>query len=245
MQYFNSSLETFWNLVDQTKMSEKYRIDKNLQYLKAAPLDILKKIFVHYRYFTHYYIQDMAILISKMPFGNLRSILGEILNDELGNGNSKASHPILYDRFLQSIEINSSEMNYTSQEYLPYLTSVQNSLLEKSWIYGVGLRGMGGECLCQIYLTTMYDYFSENPAIKKIKNKIDWQFWDIHIGEIDLHHQKIVKQAISEIILEYPENNEDLFSGYLESKTAWDGFWLDIFNAAIYSRSANENRAIG
>lgn len=245
MNYYNNSLETFWNLVDQTKMTEKYRIDKNLQYLEIAPLDILKKIFVHYRYFTHFYIQDLAILISKMPFGNLKSILAEILNDELGNGNSNAAHPLLYDRFLESIEINITDINYASQEYLPYLTSIQKSLLHKSWIYGIGLRGMGGECLCQIYLSTMYDYFSENPAIKKIKDKIDWQFWDIHIGEIDLHHQKIIKKAISEIIIEYPDNTKDLFDGYLESKTAWDGFWLEIFNTALYSRSTHENRAIG
>ena len=63
---------------------------------------------------------------------------------------------------------------------------------------------MGGECLCQIYLSTMHEYFSKNPEIEKIKQNLEWEFWNIHIGEIDLHHQTIVKNAISEIILEYP-----------------------------------------
>jgi len=47
-----------------------------------------------------------------MPFGKLKSILAEILNDELGNGNSKAAHPILYDNFLKSLGIKNEELQY-------------------------------------------------------------------------------------------------------------------------------------
>ena len=61
--------ESFWQLADFTKTNERYRIDKNLQSLKFARLSTLKKIFVQYRFFTHYYILDLAILISKLPFG--------------------------------------------------------------------------------------------------------------------------------------------------------------------------------
>ena len=243
MENRNESQNIFWDLVDQTKMTEKYRIDKNLQYLKVAPLSILKKIFIQYRFFTHFYIEDLGHLISKIPFGNLKSILAEILDDELGNGRSEDAHPLLYDNFLRSLGIQDVDMQFASPKCMPHLISVQNSLQRKSWAYGVGLRGMGGECLCQIYLSTMHEYFSKNPAIEKIKRNIEWQFWDIHIGEIDLHHQTIVKNAISEIIINYPEFTQDLFDGYLESKKAWDEFWIQIFNSAIHSRRKNESRS--
>jgi len=243
MGNMNEAQNIFWDLVDQTKMTEKYRIDKNLQYLKVAPLNVLKNIFIQYRFFTHYYISDLGILISKMPFGKLKSILAEILNDELGNGKSKAAHPILYDNFLRSLGIKNEELQYESPTCMPYLLSVQNSLNKNSWAYGVGLRGMGGECLCQIYLSTMHEYFSKNPEIEKIKQNLEWEFWDIHIGEIDLHHQTIVKNAISEIILEYPDFTKDLFDGYIESKTAWDEFWSQIFKSAIPFGRENERRS--
>src|SRR3990167_2261142 len=82
----------FWELADITKATEKYKVDKNLQYLAIAPLPILKKIFIQYRFFTHYYIADLAILISKLPFGELKSILSDILFEELGNGKAADAH---------------------------------------------------------------------------------------------------------------------------------------------------------
>jgi hypothetical protein len=224
--------ETFWTLADHTKTIEKYKIDENLQYLSYAPIDILKKIFLQYRFFTHYYITDLAILISKLPFGDLRSILAEILFEELGNGDANGAHPVLYDNFLLSIGIEAAELDAANADCLKNLENIQNSLREKSWGYGIGLRGMGGECLCQIYLATMHEYFSKNPAIQAIEAQIAWKFWEIHIGEVDLHHQRIVRDAIDAAMVAHPEIVNDLTQGYLESKTAWDNFWQQIFIAA-------------
>lgn len=223
---------SFWELADITKAKEKYKIDINLQYLKIAPLKTLQKIFMQYRFFTHYYITDLALLISKLPFGELRSILGEILAEELGDGDADGAHPKLYDNFLQSIGISQNALNTADFYCLQNLKTIQNSLLKNSWGYGVGLRGMGGECLCQIYLATMHDYFSQNLNIIKLADKIDWKFWEIHIGEIDLHHQTIMRAAIDNLIVQHPEVKPDLIAGYLESKTAWDLFWQRIFQTS-------------
>ncbi len=228
----DDTIVSFWKIADQTKMMEIYRIDKNLQYLKIAPLEMLKKIFVQYRFFTHYYITDLALLISKLPDGELRSILADILNEELGSGNSLRAHPYLYDSFLRSLGITQSELEKADEHCLQNLKQIQTSLLNQSWAYGIGLRGMGGECLCQIYLSTMHEFFSKNPAIVDIQNQIDWKFWEIHIGEVDLHHQEIVRKAINTLFVSQPETSVDLLQGYLESKTSWDLYWAHIFKAA-------------
>lgn len=52
----NKSLttETFWRLADDNKVLAEYKVDRNLHYLRSAPPEILKKIFVQYRFFTLY-----------------------------------------------------------------------------------------------------------------------------------------------------------------------------------------------
>src|SRR5260221_10196728 len=105
MQNFANDISAFWQLANATKMAEKYKIDKHLQFLAVAPLPILKKIFIQYRFFTHFYITDLAILISKLPFGEMRTILAEILDEELGNGQAQHAHPNLYDNFLLSLGV--------------------------------------------------------------------------------------------------------------------------------------------
>lgn len=224
--------EDFWALADMTRAAEKYKIDKNLQYLKHAPLPVLRKVFVQYRFFTQYYITDLAILISKLPDGELRSILADILREELGNGKAAEAHPYLYDSFLRSFGVAESALSKADAYCLQKLEQVQQSLRDQSWAYGVGLRGMGGECLCQVYLATMHHYFSQNLNVLAMREQVDWRFWDIHIGEVDLHHQVIVRDAINELIVAQPVVMKDLIDGYAESKQAWDNFWLRIFNAA-------------
>src|SRR3989338_2528119 len=92
-----NSREAFWRMADLTKATENYKIDQNLRSLQHLSLVQLRSVFVQYRYFTQYYITDLALLISKMPFGHLRSMLADILYEELGNGRSSAAHPALYD----------------------------------------------------------------------------------------------------------------------------------------------------
>jgi hypothetical protein len=238
-KYPINTIEAFWEMTEIDKTNEKYKIDKNLRYLKLAPLPILRKIFVQYRLFTEYYITDLALLISKLPAGELKTILAGILYDELGNSNAQDAHPKLYDDFLMSIGIPPSAMQKTDPFCLRNLQEVQNSLLRHHWAYGVGLRGMGGECLCHIYLNTMHEFFSQNQEIINMQTHIDWKFWEIHIGEVDFHHQEIIRSAINELIVLQPEVADDLIAGYQESKQSWDRYWDQIFTAArannIYS----------
>jgi hypothetical protein len=238
-----NSREAFWELTDSTKMGEKFRIDQNLRSLQHMPLEMLQNVLIQYRFFTHYYIEDLALLISKLPFGKLRSILADILNEEMGEGDPDDSHPALYDQFLLSIGVSKEALEIADTYCIRNLHQVQQSLLEQSWSYGVGLRGMGGECLCQIYLSTVHEYFSRNSAIIAMQDSIAWKFWDIHTGEVDLHHQTIVRAAIDDLIVSEPEVINDLFEGYRESRGAWDRFWLQIFEAARSGQASDSQFA--
>lgn len=223
--------ELFWQLTDATRLSEKYRVDRNLKRLQHFSLEKLKKIFIQYRFFTEYYIKDLSILISKLPAGRLKSVLGEILYEELGNGREAEAHPKLYDNFLLSMGVAEDELKNADSVCMHILEDIHQVLLTGSWSAAIGLRGMGGECLCQIYLSTMYDYFTKNSSIMAIKRAIDWRFWDIHKGEIDLHHQAVVREAIDELFKESPHIIGSVLEGYLKSQIAWDAFWLQIFKS--------------
>jgi hypothetical protein len=98
---------------------------------------------------------------------------------------------------------------------------------------GVGLRGLGGECLCQLYLSAMYSHFSRNPAIEAMSDRIDWRFWKIHIGDVDIQHRLKLRSAIDEEIARSPECEDEIRIGYEKSKAAWEQFWTNIFEAEM------------
>lgn len=225
---------SFWEIAGMNKINANYKIDKNLRCLPTLSLSILKLIFIQYRFFTQYYIVDLAILINKMPSNHLKNLLTEILYEELGDGKAADAHPQLYDNFLLSLGIKTSLLDNPNPRSVEELKVIQNRLIHGNWAYGVGLRGMGGECLCQVYLSTMYEYFRQNPYIEAISDSIDWKFWEIHTGPVDIHHQEIIKNAINELVEQYPELAHELIDGYLTSIQAWDNYWEHIFkNATI------------
>src|SRR5262245_57039718 len=51
----------FWWFADSERTAADYRVDRDLRYLRVAPLDVLRRIFVQYRFFTHSYIADLGI----------------------------------------------------------------------------------------------------------------------------------------------------------------------------------------
>ena len=65
----------------------------------------LRQVCTQYRFFTIDYISDLALLLAKLPFGGLRSLLSQILAEELGEGDAAKAHPEIYDRFLASIGV--------------------------------------------------------------------------------------------------------------------------------------------
>ena len=227
-------------MADNAWTQTEYLADSKLQYLKYAPLETLKRIFIQYRYFTIFYISDLALLVFRLPFGKLRSLLADFLNDELGNGKHEQAHQRIYDDFLVSLGIPQEELEANAnQTNLQILREIRDLVMNESSWYAVGLRGMGGECLCQVYLSAMHAHFIRNPAIQAMKDRLDWRFWDIHTGEIDIEHRELLRAALMEAVDEDPAALEGLVGGYQKSKGVFDRFWDNIFEAAgVYTRAA-------
>ena len=231
------SLDAFWSLADETRLETEYRVDKKLKFLQTASLESLQKICLQYRYFTKEFPDNLAVLLSKIPHGNFKSLIGKIVSEELGEGNPERAHLRLYDNFLVSIGITE---NVLEDSLYPDNASLLNEIsqltLSRSKTYGIGLVGMGGECLCQIYLSNMYDNLVKNPYIQNNKKSIDWGFWDFHTGEADVIHRQKVRQAINEIVDADPLSVNDLASGYQKAKHNWDTFWSNNYKIAMVKR---------
>ena len=224
-------MSKFWELADSTRVQTEYLADNRLKWLENASLDSLRRVLVQYRFFTIYYISDLALLVHRLPFGKLRSLLAEFLNDELGNSDASLSHPQLYDSFLISIGLEPATIEGCAYKAnLALLDEISELMRSQSPDQGVGLRGLGGECLCQLYLEAMHSYFSKNPVIEAMADRVDWRFWDIHAGELDITHRLRLREVIDEECARSSQFEVDIRTGYEKSKGAWEDFWTNIFN---------------
>ncbi len=218
----------FWEMADDTRLQTEYTVNQHVLSLQSASLEALRYIFLQYRYFTKYYSGDLGLLIFKVPDGKFKSLMAEILYEELGNGDPARAHTKLLDHFLLDIGINNDDLeNSLEPENALLLEEARQLMLKHPPPYAMGLRGMGGECLCQIYLTAVYKSLLKNPFILEIKDIIDWTFWEIHTGEVDIEHRQKVRAAINEIIGTDPGSIEYIAAGYLKAKNAWDSFWTN------------------
>ncbi len=144
----------FWKMADYDRLQHEYMVDAKVRYIGEAPLDSLQNIFLQYRYFTQYYGSDLGLLIYKVPYGKFKSLICDIANSELGSGEQGKSHLQLWDNFLVSIGVDKRRLeNSINNKNRILLDELRNRMIQSPATYAIGLRGMGGECLCQVYLT--------------------------------------------------------------------------------------------
>lgn len=230
--------EEFWELTSSNRIEAEYMVDAKLNYLQTADLQTLRRIFHEYRFFIKYYINDLGILLYKVPFGRFKCMIAEIAADELGDAPEK-THLQLWDNFLLSIGVPTDELEDSEHpENITLLASLSDLMMNESYMYSVGLRGMGAECLCQVYLTAAHKHLVKNKYIIENKDKIDWLFWNIHIGEIDVHHGEMVRDAIDEMIVAEPNLIAPLAAGYNVGKEVWDKFWDNLYRSTSYRELA-------
>lgn len=233
-------VERFWKLADELQERTISHAGNLFAFAETAPPKQLLSLLIQYRFFTIYYIPDIAILVARLRDGKLRSFLADILSDELGCGDPLRAHPRLYDDFLKSIGADDQDLDSLAiRSNIGLLENVRRKLIDTgvSTTYGVGLRGMGGECVCQIYLSRFHEHIIKNPFIRERESRIDWRFWDLHVGEHDIAHRLQTRQLIQEEILSQgPEALEDLGQGYCESMASWSAFWANIFDSVRGAR---------
>lgn len=229
------SPEEFWKVADDLQDKTLDHAKELFAFVETADPDQLRSILIQYRFFTIYYIPDLAILIARLKDGRLRTFLADILSDELGYKDEAKAHPRLYDDFLGTIGVQESELDTVAiKSNVELLDDARRNLIDsdKSSTYGVGLRGMGGECVCQIYLAKLYEHVMKNPFIRENKSKIEWEFWDLHVGEHDIEHREETRRLINEEIVEKGLGTiGDLGRGYHDSMVSWSTFWNNIFES--------------
>lgn len=223
------SIDKFWEFADESKIDTQYDSDQKISFLKDASLEEIKKVCIQYRYFVSRYPSFVSLLVAKLPDGELRSLMAEILAEELGSGREDCAHIVWYDNFLRSLGISNEEMKSSIyDENQKILNEIEHRCHQNSHEYIVGMVGMGGECLCQIYLTNMHKYLIGNKEVQEMGKKIDWTFWTYHIGEEDIKHRELVRKAISNAAVD-GVGVRDLYLGYSWGKSTWDAFWANNY----------------
>lgn len=225
--------QTFWQRADEAKEATEALAEQKMKALSQLSVDALRQFCTQYRFFTIDYISDLALLLAKLPFGGLRSLLSEILAEELGEGDATRAHPEIYDRFLASIGVEPERLERGLPANRNILGGLTEELRHRAPAFGVGLRGMGGECLCQTYLSVMFEHLRIHPYMREHAGRVDWEFWTIHTGEQDIVHGELTRQAIDDYIRQDPGVLPDLAEGYERSITAWNLFWQNIFDACV------------
>ncbi|MEZ0470750.1 iron-containing redox enzyme family protein [Luteimonas salinilitoris] len=225
--------EQFWRFADEAKEATEALAMQRMQVLEELDAEAMRQVCIQYRFFTIDYIGDLALLVARLPFGGLRSLLGQILAEELGESDPRKAHPAVYDRFLASIGVTGEALQAPLPANERILKGLTRDMAGNPVAYGVGLRGMGGECLCQTYLTVLYEHMRKNPSIRANAERIDWEFWTIHTGEEDIVHGELTRRAIDEYLRHDPSVLPELAKGYERSITAWNLFWQNILDACV------------
>jgi hypothetical protein len=236
-QVLPTTMEKFWELTSAARSTTKHLLDKDVQSLGHASIERLRSILIQYRWFTSYFSGDIAILVYKLPPSSLRSLFAGFLNEELGMGDPAQTHPAMYDRFLVGLGVKPEELESNIHPTnLGLLVDFRAKLLEGNYMYGVGLRGMGAECLCQVYLEAVHHHLIKNPAIIERKKDLDWTFWDIHASEADQMHGDMTREYITR--LASAETIPSLAAGYIEAEKMFMEFWSNAYHGETAKRGA-------
>jgi hypothetical protein len=177
------SLEAFWERAAISKLEAKFAVAREMEAIPHLALHQLRAIVFQYRYFTQAFVTDLAVLVARCPEGRLRSLLGQLLNEELGQGNPEAAHLQLYDRFLHSIGAIADDARPAElrDQIHPRVRTLLDELRDRTasrpLLYAIGMR-----------------------VVIEHESKIDWTFWDIHTGHADLEHNELVRSAVKEFV---------------------------------------------
>jgi hypothetical protein len=233
----NEALEAFWARAAISKLEAKFELAQEMDVIPQLSIDALRAIVLQYRYFTQAFITDLAILVSRCPEGRLRSLLGQLVNEELGEGDPEEAHARLYDRFLESIGAiqpgtQARELRAAVHPRVrDLLADLRERTADRPALYAIGMRGLGGECVCGVYFSVMHTHLRKHPFIVENDSKIDWKFWDIHAGHADAEHNHLVRGAVAELLsgLDQEDAVDELARGYDYGTAMWDAFWTTLY----------------
>ena len=231
------ALEAFWARAAMSKLAAKFAVAREMDALPHLSIQALRAITLQYRYFTQAFVTDLAFLVTRCPEGHLRSLLGQLVDEELGNGDPEGAHLRLYDRFLESIgaiDLGADSRQLRGRVHprvRDLLAELRDRTVNRSTFYAIGMRGLGGECVCGVYFSVMYVHLRKHPFIVENEATIDWTFWDIHAGHADVEHNELVRAAVAQLLREHGDRNAvgEVADGYDFGTATWDAFWTTVY----------------
>jgi hypothetical protein len=111
------------------------------------------------------------------------------------------------------------------------LADLRDRTVHRSTFYALGMRGLGGECVCGVYFSVMHVHLRKHPFIVENEARIDWKFWDIHAGHADVTHNQLVRAAVAELLLasDRPDAVGEVAAGYDHGTATWESFWATVY----------------
>jgi hypothetical protein len=242
--HVSPALDAFWDRAAIAKLEAKFAVASEMAELPHLPIQLLREIVFQYRYFTQAFATDLAVLVARCPEGALRSLFGQLINEELGNGDPEQAHMRLFDRFLESIGAieRGAAIAATDDRIHPRVRELIEELrqrtTQRSLLYAIGMRGVGGECVCGVYFSVMHVQLRCHPFFVQHDAAIDWTFWDIHAGHADLEHNQLVRTAVKDFVARdaSPSAITELSEGFDFGTATWDAFWSTVYAAYGHPR---------
>jgi hypothetical protein len=222
-------MDEIWRIIDFERLQASYSSQQSIKNLKLANPSQLFDVLYQYRFYCKAYINDLAHLVYRLEDCQIRSTLGQILSDELGCGDEKLAHPFIYDEFLSSMNPNVDFRGEQIKANSHLEEKIKLETINSNIDFVIGLRGMGGECLCQVYLDAIYNQFTCNQWIIERRSSINWIFWDLHVGPVDIEHRNILRQSVQKYIDMRPSASDDILRGFIAGKDYWQRYWNNIF----------------
>ncbi|HEU0031445.1 MAG TPA: iron-containing redox enzyme family protein [Kofleriaceae bacterium] len=232
-------LEEFWNIAGRARLQAQFAVASEMQLVERMPIESLREVLLQYRYFTLAFTTDIAAVIGRCMPSRLRSLLGELLHDELGQGDPEQAHPRLYDKFLISIgaiAATASESALHEQMHpvvRDLLADLSRRTRDASISYAIGLRGMGGECVCGVYFDELYKHVVHHAYVAEHRATIDWTFWDIHAGHHDVEHDTKTRAAVGDLARAGRLDIEQLAAGFEHGVQSWNRFWRTLYETHV------------
>ena len=157
-------------------------------------------------------------------------------NEEVGLETEEGyenNHVALLDAFMVSLGASQEFCASPALELAPNLAlldDITGKVQHESINYAVGLRGMGAEFLCQVYLTAIFDLSEQNPHFLARKDELDLRFEQLHRGPVEAEHRIQMRDWIAELSMRDIESLEELKAGYEYGRRSFHTFFDNIYD---------------
>lgn len=127
------------------------------------------------------------------PDERIQAVLAAILYDEYGNGDPSKSHMEVYRKLLRALDFTEEEMANApiTPEQQGYIDTMMRLTQGTDWLAAVGVAGIAGEWPIPPYYRMLLQGMRTVPGL-------DDDALELFIGhiELDIHHSRIVEEAI-------------------------------------------------